>query len=134
MTTINGRDMVLLIDAIDRSDECTTMTFGYGARQTFADMRGTKPKLANLTVLQELDATSLYRMAMESDPTPVTGVAKPLGNAAPSVSAPHFTFNIKPVGISGDVFMGGEAAEDASEGLTVDLAWIITDWTEVTAP
>jgi hypothetical protein len=133
MTTINGRDMVLLIDGLDRSDECTTVTFGYGARQTFADMRGTTPKLANMTVLQELEATSLYRMAMASDTDPVAGVIKPLGNAAPSATAPHWTFNIKPVGISGDAFMGGEAAEDASEGLTVDLAWIISDWAEVTA-
>lgn len=133
MTTINGRDMVLLIDGLDRSDECTTCTFGYGTRQTFADMRGTRPKLANLTVLQELEATSLYRMAIGTDTAPVAGVIKPLGNTAPTVTAPHFSFNISPVGISGDTFMGGEAAEDASEGLTVDLAWIITDWLEVTA-
>lgn len=133
MTTINGRDLVLLIDGLDRSDECTMVTFGYGARQTFTDMRGTTPKVANLTVLQELEATSLYRMAMESDPTPVAGVIKPLGNAAASVASPHWSFQIKPVGISGDVFMGGEAAEDATEGLTVELAWTITNWLEVTA-
>lgn len=134
MTRINGRDMVLLIDALDRSDECSTASFGQGTKQTFADMRGNKPKVINLTVSQDLAATSLYRMAMGTDTDPVAGVIKPLGNTAPSVSAPHFTFNVKPVGISGDVFMGGEAAEDASEDLTVDLVWIITDWTEVTAP
>lgn len=133
MTSINGRDMVLLVGGTDRSDECTVASFGYGTRQTFADMRGTVPKVINATVKQELDADSLYRMAMESDPTPVAGVIKPLGNAAPTVAAPHWSFMVTPVGISGDVFMGGEASEDASEALTVDLVWLISAWTEVTA-
>lgn len=133
MTSINGRDMVLLVDALDRSDECTVASFGQGTRQTFADMRGNVPKVINLTVTQDLAATSLYRMAMAGDPTPVAGVIKPFGNAAPTVAAPHFTFDVTPVGISGDVFLGGDAAEDASEALTVELVWLISDWTEVTA-
>lgn len=133
MTRINGRDVVLLIDALDRSDECSTASFGQGTKQTFADMRGNKPKVINLTVSQDLSPTSLYRKAMSTSTTPVAGVIKPLGNTAPSVAAPHFTFQVKPVGISGDVFMGGEASDDASEDLTVDLVWTITDWLEVTA-
>lgn len=132
MTSINGRDMVLMVDAIDRSDECTVASFGYGARQTFGDMRGVVPKLLNMTVLQDLAAGSLYRKAITAGGVPVPGIIKPFGNAAASVTAPHFTFNVAPVGVSGDVFLGGEAAEDASEGLTVDLAWLITDWEEDT--
>lgn len=132
MTSINGRDMVLLVASLDRSDECISASFGYGSRQTFADMRGIIPKLLNMTVKQELEAGSLYRLAMAAAGTPVAGVIKPLGNAAATVAAPHFTFNVAPVGISGDVFLGGEAAEDPSEGLTVDLAWLITDWEEDT--
>lgn len=132
MTSINGRDMVLLIDAIDRSDECSTVSFGAGTRQTFADMRGRAPKVMNLVVTQELDATSLYRMALADDTTPVAGIIKPLGNAVASATEPHYSFMVKPVGTTGDVIMGGEASEDASEDLTVELSWLITDWLEVT--
>lgn len=133
MTVINGRDVVLLVDSVDRSDECTTASFGYGTRQSFADMRGKVPKVINLVVKQDLAAASLYQLAMSSDGDTVAGIIKPLGNATASATEPHYSFNAKPSGPSGDVFMGGEAAEDASEGLTVELAWIITDWTEVTA-
>lgn len=133
MTSINGRDMVLLIGGTDRSEECTTANFGYGTRQSFADMRGKVPKVINMTVKQELDADSLYRMGMESDPTPVAGIIKPLGNEAASATAPHWSFMVTPVGIAGDVFMGGDAAEDPTEALTVDLTWLISDWTEVIA-
>jgi len=134
MTSINGRDMVLLISAVDRSNECTVATLGYGTRQTFADMRGTKPKVINMTIKQELDATSLYRIAMSGNTASLAAILKPLGNAAASVTQPHYTFDVTPSGISGDAFMGGEAAEDASEALTVDVSWIISNWTEDTTP
>ncbi|MDF2805465.1 MAG: hypothetical protein K0S43_411 [Cellulosimicrobium sp.] len=132
-TRVNGRDLVLFIDGIDRSDETTSVALNYGTRQTFGDMRGTKPKRLDMTIAQELAAASLYRIAIAGDPDPLTGLLKPLGNAAASATQPHYTFNVTPGGISGDTFMGGEAAEDPSEALTADVQWLISDWTEVTA-
>ncbi|GAB6938360.1 hypothetical protein ACQP60_04190 [Isoptericola variabilis] len=132
-TRINGRDMVLLIDSIDRSDEASSWALNYGTRQTFADMRGATPKRLDMTINQDLDPTSLYTKAMAGVGTSLTGLLKPLGNEAPSEASPHYSFNVVPAGPSGDTFMGGEAAEDASATLTVDVQWLITDWTKVTA-
>lgn len=133
MAKINGRDMVLLIDGIDRSDEATSWALSYGSRQTFQDMRGTKPKRLDMTVTQDLEAGSLYKLGTAGGGTSVPGLLKPLGNAVASATSPHYSFTVTPGGIAGDVFMGGEASEDASEALTVDLQWLIDNWTEVTA-
>ncbi len=133
VTRINGRDMVLLLDGVDRSDELSASALNYGSRQTFADMRGTKPKRLDLTLNQDLAESSLYQIAISGDSTPLTGLLKPLGNTAASPEQPHFSFNVTPGGISGDTFMGGEAAEDASETLTVEVQWLIDSWVKVTA-
>lgn len=133
MVAINGRDMVLMVDAVDRSDEGVTWTLGYGERQTFADMRGTTPTVLNMEITQDLDPTSLYQVSISGDTSPLACIMKPLGNAAASVEKPHYTFNVTPSGPSGDVFMGGEAAQDNSQALTVEVAWLIDTWTEVTA-
>ncbi|MBZ2197273.1 hypothetical protein [Occultella gossypii] len=132
-TRINGRDLVVLIDSIDRSDETTSVTFGYGTRQTFTDMRGSIPKRLDMTILQDLATGSLYKLAMAGGGAQVTGVLKPLGNAAPSVTQPHYSFNVTPSGPTGDAYIGGDAAEDGSQTLTVEVQWLITDWLEVTA-
>lgn len=132
-TRINGRDMILLIDSVDRSDETSNIALNFGTRQTFADMRGRIPKRLDMVIAQELAASSLYRMATSEDSTPKTGMFKPLGNELPSVEQPHYSFMVTPSGPSGDTFMGGEAAEDPSEALTAEVQWLITDWTEVTA-
>jgi len=132
-TRVNGRDLVLFIDGVDRSDETSAVALNYGTRQTFADMRGTKPKRLDMTINQDLAAASLYQIAIAGDPEPLTGLLKPLGNAAASVEQPHYTFTVTPGGISGDTFMGGEAAEDPSETLTAEVQWLIEDWTKVTA-
>lgn len=132
-TRVNGRDMALSIDGLDRSDETTAVALNYGTRQTFADMRGRVPKRLDMTVVQELEATSLYRMAVSGASAAKTGLLKPLGNVVASPTQPHYRFTVTPGGIAGDTFMGGEAAEDPSEALTVDVQWLISDWTEVTA-
>jgi len=132
-TRINGRDLVLLIDSVDRSDETTTVTLGYGTRQTFSDMRGAIPKRLDMTILQDLVAGSLYQLAMAGGGAQVTGVLKPLGNVLPSVEQPHYSFNVTPAGPTGDTYMGGDAAADGSQTLTAEVQWLITDWTEVTA-
>ncbi len=88
-TRINGRDMVLLIDSIDRSDEASSWALNYGTRQTFADMRGgATPKRLDMTINQDLDPTSLYTKAMAGVGTSLTGLLKPLGNEAPSEASP----------------------------------------------
>ncbi|MFD6176702.1 MULTISPECIES: hypothetical protein [unclassified Isoptericola] len=133
VTRINGRDMVLILDGVDRSDETSAIAFNYGTRQTFADMRGKIPKRLDMTLNQDLLATSLYRIATSGDTTPLVGTVKPLGNSAASVEQPHYSFNVTPGGISGDTYLGGEAAEDASETLQVEVQWLIDSWTEVTA-
>jgi hypothetical protein len=132
-TRINGRDPVLMIDGIDRSDEASAVTPVFGTRTTFAEQRGTKPKRLDMTITQDLAAGSLYRLAIGGDNTPVVGLYKPLGNVAATVDQPHFSFTATPSGPSSDNFMGGEAAEDPSEPATVDVQWLLEDWTEVTA-
>jgi hypothetical protein len=131
--TINGRDMVLLIDSLDRSDETSNIAFGPGTRTTYGDMRAFKPKRLDMTITQDLTSTSLYRMALAGLGEPVTGMFKPLGNVAPSTAQPHYSFNVQPAPASGDTIMGTGAEADASKPGTVDVQWLITDWTEVTA-
>lgn len=132
-TRVNGRDLALSIDGLDRSDETTSVALNYGTRQTFGDMRGRIPKRLDMEIVQELAATSLYNIAISGDTDELPCVLKPLGNTAPSIEQPHYTFTVTPGGISGDTFMGGEAAEDPSEALTVEVQWLISNWTKVTA-
>lgn len=134
MVSINGRDQVLLIDSIDRSQEATSWSFGPGSRQTFADMRNAIPKRLDMTITQDMATGSLFRLALAGgDGTQVTGVYKPLGNEVASATQPHYSFNVTPASPTGDAYIGGDAAEDGSQNLTVEVQWLITDWTEVVA-
>lgn len=132
MGKINGRDQVLLLDGADRSDEAVSWAFGPGTKQTFAQMRGQTPTVLNMEIVQDLEADSLWDLAVNQAGTPVTGVYKPYGNATASSTQPHYTFNATPSGPTGDVILGGEAAEDGTEALTVEVAWQIDTWTKVT--
>lgn len=133
MSGANGRDAVLLIDSEDRSAECTSWTFGPGTKQTFAHMRGQVPNVLNLTIVQDHTSGSLYDLALSADGSTVTGLYKPYGNAVASATQPHYSFTATPSGPSGDVIAGGEASEDGSESLTVEVAWQISAWTKVTS-
>lgn len=133
MGKINGRDQVLMLDSTDRSDEATSWAFGPGSKQTFADMRGQTPRVLNMTIVQDTTAESLWDLAVNQAGVPVTGLYKPEGNAAASTTQPHWSFSATPSGPSGDVILGGEAAEDGSESLTVEVSWQISAWTKVTA-
>ena len=131
MTSINGRDLVLLLDSVDRSDEASSVSFGIGTRTTFADMRNAVPKVLNMTIKQDLDADSLYTLALAGLGEPIVGLVKPNGNETASATQPHYSFNVTPAGPSSDSVLGGDAADDASKPLTVDVAWLITDWLKV---
>ncbi len=133
MTAINGRDVVLIIDGDDRSGEVSTVSFGPGTKQTFAQMRGRVPTALAMTVLQDDAPGTVYSMGINATGGTVTGALKSHGNSLPSAALPHYTFTATPAGPNGDVIIGGDAADDASEGLTVDFQWIITNWTKVTA-
>ena len=133
MTAINGRDGVLLIDTTDRSAEATSWGFGPGTKQTFAQMRGQVPTVLNMKITQDVATGSLWDLAVNSTGTPVLGVYKPFGNETPTPAQPHFTFSVTPSGPTGDTIIGGDAAEDGSQVLTVDVTWRITAWTKKTA-
>lgn len=132
MAQINGRDGVLVLDSVDRSDEATSWAFGPGTKQTFAQMRGQVPTVLNMTIIQDLVADSLWDLAVNQAGSPVTGIYKPYGNATASATQPHYSFNTTPSGPTGDVILGGDAAEDGTQGLTVDVVWQIDTWTKVT--
>lgn len=133
MGKINGRDQVLLLDSTDRSDEAVSWAFGPGTKQTFAQMRGQTPTVLNMEIVQDTEADSLWDLAVNQAGTPVTGVYKPYGNATASGTQPHYSFNATPSGPTGDTILGGAAAEDGTEALTVEVAWTIDTWTKVTA-
>ena len=133
MGVLNGRDGVLLLDSVDRSDEATSWSFGPGTRQTFSHMRGQVPTVLSMTILQDTTADSLWDLAVNQAGDSITGVYKPEGNATATATKPHFTFNAIPSGPTGDVIIGGDAAEDGTQGLTVDVVWQIDTWTKVTA-
>jgi len=133
MVGINGRVGIVLIDAVDRSDEALSWSFEGGAKQTFAQMRNVVPKVVIMKIVQDDAANTLYSLALAANGTTKTGVYKPRGNAAASVSQPHYTFNVEPSGPTTATIIGGDAAEDATQALTVDVAWQITSWTKVTA-
>ena len=134
MAKINGRNGILLIATIDRSDEATSWAFGPGTRQTFAQMRGQTPKALVMTITQDDSSGSLYTLAVEANGATVTGVYKPHGNAVASAAQPHYTFTARPSGPTGDVILGGDAAEDGTEALTVEVTWEITAWAKRVTP
>lgn len=133
MQPINGRDGVLVIDSADRSAEATSWAFGPGKKQTFAQMRGQIPTVLNMTILQDLTTDSLWDLAVNQAGTAVACIYKPYGNAVASSAKPHYGFNATPSGPTGDTILGGDAAEDGTQGLTVDVVWQIDTWTKITA-
>lgn len=133
MGKINGRDGKLLLDAVDRSDEATSWSFGPGTKQTFKQMRAQVPTVLTMTITQDDATGTLYSMALAAAGTSVPGVYKPHGNDTASAAQPHYTFTAIPSGPTGDVTMGGDASDDSTQALTVEVTWQITTWTKVAA-
>jgi len=129
---INGRDQIWIVDGTDRSSEVKSASTSVGTKNTFDDMRGRIPKVLNMTVNQDDAAGTLYTLALAATGT-VTGIVKPHGNASATATLPHYSFTVTPFGISGDTILGGDAADDPSVPLTVDVQWLLSSWTKVTA-
>lgn len=133
MTRINGRDVVLVLDGTDVSDQVSTVTFGPGTKQTFAQQRGRVPTVLNMTVIQDDAAGTVYTTGINATGGTITGALRPHGNTTASAALPHYTFTATPAGPNGDTVIGGDASDDPSEGLTVEMVWTIAGWTKVTA-
>ena len=114
-----GESIVLLAELIKTDLRCRFV-------------RGQTPTVLTMEIVQDLVADSLWDLAVNQAGTPVTGLYKPYGNATATATQPHYSFNATPSGPTGDTILGGKAAEDGTEALTVEVAWEIDTWTKVT--
>lgn len=93
---------------------------------TFADAAagGARDYKLAFTGVQDLAADSLWDLVWTAAGTSVACVLMPYGNAAPSASQPHYSFNAIVSEPDGD-FIGGEADKSTTARMTFECEWAL---------
>lgn len=93
---------------------------------TFANAAagGAREYRLEFTAAQDMATSTLWDKVWTASGTTVACVLKPYGNAAASVSQPHYTFNATVTEPDGD-FIGGEADSSTSARFTFDCSWVL---------
>lgn len=91
---------------------------------TFADAAagGARAYRLEFTAVQDAATGSLWDKVWTASGTSVACVLKPYGNAAASLTQPHYSFNATVVEPDGD-FIGGEADKSTTAMMTVECSW-----------
>lgn len=102
---------------------------------TFADAAagGAREYRLNFIGVQDAVADSLWDQVWTNAGSTVTCTLAPYGNATPSATQPHYTFDAVITEPDGD-FLGGEADSSTSARFTFECEWVLTGKpTKVTA-
>ncbi|HEY0696449.1 MAG TPA: hypothetical protein VGD43_01395 [Micromonospora sp.] len=93
---------------------------------TFADAAagGAREYKLEFTAVQDLATTTLWDKVWSTPGTSVACVLMPYGNATPSVTQPHYTFNATITEPDGD-FLGGEADASTTARMLFECAWVL---------
>ena len=128
--TIGGNDVEAQISkAIVTSGEASSdfVTFAEAAAG------GAREYKLALTAVQDPAANTIWSTVFDSAGSSVACVYKPFGNATPTPTQPHFTFNAIVSEPDGDL-LGSEADASATARALIELEWTLTGKpTKVTA-
>lgn len=131
MSKVGTRLVQLKVDAVDRYDEVS------GARITSAESDsdfltfkqakegGARDYALKFTAAQDHVADTLWDLVWTGAGTEVDGIYIPYGNAAPSITQPHYTFTAVVSEPDGDL-MGGDADSSTTAVMVIECEWALT--------
>lgn len=130
MAALGTRLLVLTIGGTDYTAQISKSVITSGTADsdfvTFANAAGGGAREYRLefTAVQDLATGTLWDKVWTAAGTTVAGLLKPYGNAAASVSQPHYSFNATITEPDGD-FLGGEADASTSARMTFECSWVL---------
>ena len=94
---------------------------------SFADAAsgGAREYALELTMKQDMAASSLWRLIWASAGTSVAAKVNPYGNATATATEPHYSGNVTITEPDG-VLIGGEANSSVSARMTTEVRWVFT--------
>lgn len=92
---------------------------------SFADAAsgGAREYALELTMKQDMAASSLWRLIWASAGTSVAAKVNPYGNATATATEPHYSGNVTITEPDG-VLIGGEANSSVSARMTTEVRWV----------
>jgi hypothetical protein len=130
MAALGTRLLVLSIGGTDYTAQVSKAVITSGEADsdfvTFANAAagGAREYRLEFTAVQDLVTATLWDKVWTVPGTTVAGILKPYGNAAASVSQPHYSFNATITEPDGD-FIGGEADASTSARFTFECSWVL---------
>lgn len=130
MAQLGTRLLVLTIAGTDYTAQISKAVITSGEKDsdfvTFADAAagGAREYALEFTAVQDLATATLWDKVWTVPGTTVAYLLKPYGNAAASVSQPHYSGNLTITEPDGD-FIGGEADASTSARFTFECKWIL---------
>lgn len=131
MTALGTRLLKVTIGGDDYTAQVSKAVITSGAADsdfvTFADAAagGGREYRLEFTAVQDLAVDTLWDQVFSTPGATVAILIKPLGNALPSVAAPHITANAVISEPDGD-FIGGEADSSVTAKMTFECSWVLT--------
>lgn len=131
MARVSPRLISLDVSGTDRSNEVSKAVIAAAAAAsdftTFAEARsgGGREYALNMTIAQDHASGTLWDLIWTGNGTEVSGTYAPYGNAAPSVTEPHYDFTAVVAEPDGD-FLGGEANSSTTAVATIEVSWKLT--------
>lgn len=130
MAGIGTRLLKLTIGGTDYTAEVSKAVIVSGASDsdfvTFADAAsgGAREYRLEFTAVQDAGTASLWNQVWTATGTSLAGILKPYGNAAASVTQPHYSFNAVVTEPDGD-FIGGEADASVTARMVIECSWVL---------
>lgn len=130
MAGLGTRSLVLTVGGTDYTAQVSNCRIVSGEADsdfvTFAAAAGggSREYRLEFTAVQDLATTTLWDKIWSAPGTSVAFILKPYGNAAASVSQPHYTGNATVTEPDGD-FIGGEANASTTARFTFDASWVL---------
>lgn len=130
MAALGTRLLTLSIGGTDYTAQISKAVITSGEADsdfvTFAQTAagGAREYRLEFTAVQDMATTTLWDKVWTSAGTSVAYILKPYGNAAASVSQPHYSGNATITEPDGD-FIGGEADASTSARMTFEVSWVL---------
>lgn len=128
MAALTGRSLLIQVAATEYAAQVFAATVDADDADndnvTFAEAAagGGRVYVLKLTLTQDMVVTTLWRKIWDAAGTDVAVVMKPYGNAAASVTQPHYTMTATVKEPNGTI-IGGEADASPTNRLQVEVEW-----------
>lgn len=131
MAGLGTRTLVITIDSVDYTAEVSKSVITSGKADSdfvsfaAAAAGGAREYRLEFKAVQDFDTATLWDTVFTASGTTVAYLIKPYGNAAASVTQPHFSGNVTITEPDG-ALIGGEADASTSARQTFECSWVCT--------